>query len=53
MKNHDYEYNYHELANDADFFDDDSWIFDDDEEDDTDGVWDNSYNHLNEDISDD
>ena len=29
MKNHDYEYNYHELANDADFFDDDSWIDED------------------------
>ncbi len=50
MKNHDYEYNYHELANDADFFDDD-WIFDD--EDDMNDVWDNSYNHLSEDISDD
>lgn len=26
MKNQDYEYDYHELANNADFFDDDSWI---------------------------
>lgn len=48
MKNHDYEYNYHELANDADFFDDDSWVFDDDNDDEYEVC-----NDLNEEISDD
>ena len=44
MKNTDYEYDYHYLASNADFIDDDFILEDDDEN------WDNYYHNITEEL---